>query len=700
MFKNTILLFALTFSFVTPKAQVVYQQTFSGLSMQSYTAANGTGSYALFQAPYQTINDSRQNRVGTSLNPNTPFNAPALKSAGWVISANGPDTFAVSTSWLDTAANSVSRWFITPTISVPPTGNVIFKWKARSPYQEARDGYELYVKATTNSSLTPQDFVPGDRLFIKPDNNTPGGGENSNWTNRSVQLLPQLMGQTVRIAFRNNSKDRFQLWIDDLIMETVPFLRDVEMAEAETGRYIKAGSPDSVRFTFKSKGAATIYSIQCGFQFHNSSPAYFSYTNSSGWSYDELVRLTIPVTYSLGSSGRYKVRVWVNSLNGLSDQNTLNDTATAFVCVQTTDVPKGVLLEQVLSANSGQSPDGMQKTLALQSNSVIIVNIHQNDSLVIPSFTGHISANNLSVCTAMANRRFFNDINGTSFGRLHYAPKTASELSATAPVSISIVSKSFNTTTRELLFNVKVDVFTELAGNYSLIAYLVENQVYGPVSDTTVNGYNQLNDFYSVPWSFYYQKGYFSPALGTHVLNAWEYKHQNVLLHALDGPYGDNSVIPSGGGTLFNDYSKTYLYTLPQTPAGIHKWIPENIYLVVFVAENGGDIKNKRVLNVIREKMISGTEVVALPNRQQNNNSFLIYPNPSAGYFFISTGEHKKTDLFSYSVFDLNGRELLSGNFPGGREAVLSFPELNNGVYFIRIKESHNTFTQKIVITR
>src|SRR5574343_956188 len=65
------------------QSQVVYSERFNGSTLTSYTASNGAGSYTSMPASFYNINDGRYNNVGTSLNPNTPFNNSALKTAGW-----------------------------------------------------------------------------------------------------------------------------------------------------------------------------------------------------------------------------------------------------------------------------------------------------------------------------------------------------------------------------------------------------------------------------------------------------------------------------------------------------------------------------------------------------------------------------------------------------------------------------------------
>lgn len=543
-------------------AQVFYSEKFSGVTLQSYTATNGTATYTDIPSGMQVINDGRHNEIGTVLNPNTPFNNPALLTRGWVVGTNNVDTFAVSTSWLDTTTNSVSRWLITPTISVA-NANTILKWRAKSPDPSYKDGYEVYViKTNSNASLTANNFVLGDRYFVLLDNNTAGGGEKTDWNNRSVNLL-NFIGDTVRIAFRNNSKNRFQLWLDDIQVEQVSNNVDAEMLAVETTKYIKTGMQDSVIAYFTNKGASTIYSITLNYQVGNSTVYTYNFGSSEGWGYNSFNRVAFPLTYSLSSSGRYPVKVWVSSVNSNIDQNNNNDTTTTHVSAQFISIPKTVLAEQFLSSKDGDSPDGQEKLNSIQSNSLIVVNIHDNDSMAVPSMTPFINDYKSANSTALVDRNYFVDLKSTSVNKPAYLTKTNQRMAAVAPVSVSVVNKIYNSSTNEIVFTVKADFETDVEGDYRINAYLTENYVYGAVNDTSINGFNQYNDYHSVPWSPYYQLGYFSSTANTYILNAWQYKHHNVLIQAPDGPYGLPGIITTTASTLAQSFTKSYIFTLP-----------------------------------------------------------------------------------------------------------------------------------------
>lgn len=691
-----LFLIALLFNFKL-NAQVIYSEKFSGLALQSYTSATGPGTYTDIPTGMQTIDDSRNNKTGTSLNPNTPFNNTNLKTRGWVVTSNSIDTFAVCTSWLDTATNSVNRWLITPTISVT-NANSILSWRAKSPDPSYRDGYEVYIIKTNNSgSLTANNFALGDRYFILLDNNTSGGGEKPDWNNRSVNLL-SFIGDTVRIAFRNNSKNRFQLWLDDIKVQSVSNNVDAEMIAAETTKYIKTGTQDSVKAYFTSKGASTIYSITLNYQVGNSSVYSFNFGSTEGWAYNSIGRVAFPITYSVGSSGRYPVNVWVSAVNGTVDQNNSNDTAKTHVSAQFISIPKTVLAEQFLSATNGDSPDGQEKLLSIQSNSLIVVNIHDNDSMAVPSMTPFIAEYKTANSTAVIDRNYFSDIKGTSVAKPSYYTKSNQRMAAVAPVSVSIVNKIYNSSTNEVVFTVKADFETDVVGDYRISAYLTENYVYGAVNDTSINGFNQYNDYHSVPWSPYYQLGYFSTTANTHVLNAWQYKHHNVLIQAPDGPYGLPGVITTTASTLAQSFTKSYIFTLPNATNGAHIYKADNIYIVGFVAEFSADKNKRTVLNAVKEKLIAGPEVISV-NELETSFETVLYPNPSNGTFNIKLPESLTNEAIGVSIKDMLGRVVLNTTSEGINSIVtINNSGLQQGTYLVEISAKGKRSVKKLII--
>ena len=189
----------------------------------------------------------------------------------------------------------------------------------------------------------------------------------------------------------------------------------------------------------------------------------------------------------------------------------------------------------------------------------------------------------------MVDRFYFTDLQTTTIDRPYYTNRVNARLNMVTPASVSIINKTYNVTNNLLTFTIKADFVGEVKGDYRINAYIIENQVGGVVSDTTINGYNQLNNYYNIPWSPYYQKGYYSPTGDTYVLNLGQYRHQNALIYSFDGSYGNGGLIPTIGGTQNQSYQQTYTYTIPTPSNGTNKFNVDNMYVVGFVAEYSTD---------------------------------------------------------------------------------------------------------------
>lgn len=679
-------------------SQIIYSESFSNLALQSYTATNGTGAYTMVPSGFAVINDSHNNKIGTTINPNTPFNYSSLKTSGWVTAYNNNvnDTFLVSTSWLDSSSITVDRWVITPPVSITAL-NTVLRWSAMSPDPNYRDGYEVYA-TTVTANPTKTDFTIDNLLYSMVDNNTLLGGENTSWTNRSAKL-DAYIGKTVRFAFRNNSKDRFQLWLDDIQVATIPTSKDIALTAVEATKYILTNTADSVKVTFTNLGATTATSITLNYMVGNSSVQTQTFITILGWGNSSVNKAVFSLPYNVTSPGYYKIKAWLSAVNGSVDQNTTNDTATFYVTAQSVNVPRTVVMEQFVSANNGDSPDAQEKALALSSSSLIVVNVHHADSFELATAATLISDYKTNSSTAMMDRYYFSDLNQVAISKSQYTPKSSKRIAAVSPASVSIINKAYNNNTNELTFSVKADFVGEVKGDYRINAYLVENNVYGKVSDTTVNGFNQLNNYYSVSWSPYYQKGYFSPTENTYVLSAWLYKQQNVLVHMFGGAYGNPGAIPSTGGTAGQSYQQSYTVTIPTVTNGSYKFNLSNLYIVGFVSEGSSNKNNRTILNGVKDKLTVGAEVIGIEEQLVNSLSFGVYPNPSNGQSYLKLNASELNKQIQLRVTTIFGQTVYESSFYS-KNALneLDLEGLNNGAYFMELDIDGHKINKKLII--
>lgn len=690
--------------FTCTKAQILFSNSFGNLTLQNDIQVFGsktiTTTYTTVPAGYDLINDGFKNNVGTVNAPNQPFNVASLKTTGWAVGYNATeaDTFLVSTSWLDTSA-ATKRFIVTPVIN-SISANSVLSWYAKSPDPNFLEGYEVYVTTNTSGTLTASDFT-STPVFAIADGSTPGQGEKSVWTKHGLSLATYSL-QNIRIAFKNISKNMFQLWIDDVVVESITNANDIALTESPAFyKYNKINNASAVFCTATNLGNNNVNSITLNYQFTGFSVMTQTFVLATPLTPYAKGNYTFTIPYSIPVAGYYPLKISVNKVNGSTDSNANNDTINSNVTIVTAVPAKNTLVEQFLSAYDGYSPDGQEKLKALTNGSVIAVNHHDGDSLKTSSIGNLITTYRKKTTTAMVDRTYFSDVNSVPVERTSYATRITQRNSVIVPATISITNKNYDSITRVLNFTVSTTFVGEVKGDYRINAFVTENNVYGPVMDTSYNGWNQLSFMYNIPFSSYFQQGYYLPVQNGYVLAAAKYKHQNVLDASLDGAFGTAGLIPATGGTQGQTYNRAYSYTVPATPAGQFRYMHENMYLVAYVSEYNANPDKCTVLNCTQDKMTSRSESLVSVSELNSKAEFLLYPNPSYGITNILIPENSFRNRVNISVIDILGKEVYN------QDAGMSFGliqmnlnHLENGSYFMMLSDGNTKTVKKLVIVK
>jgi hypothetical protein len=660
-----------------------------------------TTTYTTAPSGFDLINDGLKNNIGSYNAPNKPFNVAALKTTGWAVgySSMEADTFLVSTSWLDTNTY-VRRFIVSPVIS-SVTANSVLSWEAMAPDINYPDGYEVYITTNTTGTLTANDFTTANRVFYLADGNTPGSGEEHTWTKRGVSL-GAYAGQNIRVAFKNISQNMYQLWIDDIVVENRPNANDAELT---TGNgFYKYNTPNSfgaISCRITNKGHSNISNLSLGYSITGINNVSQSFVLPQPIQPYAVNDFTFSTAYNITTPGYYPVKIWVNTVNLAADDNHINDTLYTYLSIVTSAPAKNTLVEQFLKTSDGYSPDGQEKLKALASSSVITINYHDGDSLGIPSANSLIATYRKKTSTAMVDRSFFSDLNSVPVERTAYSTRINQRKSLVVPVSVSISNQNYDSLTRVLNFTVSAAFTGEVKGDYRINAILTENNVYGPYNDTTFNGWNQLSFMYNVPFSPYFQTGYYYSPLDGYVLNAGQYKHQNVAEIMLDGSFGVSGVIPSSGGTQGQTYTRAYSYTLPATPANQFRYTADNMYIVAYVAEHSINKNSRTVLNCVQNKVTSKSEALVGIKEHYTASDVVLYPNPAYHSAYVLIPENTFNNPVLITVVDITGREVYreESNVRSGLINI-DLMHLQSGTYFVLLNDGRKQLTKKLIITK
>jgi hypothetical protein len=140
----------------------------------------------------------------------------AYVNAAWEVREDFNDNVnqcvAFSTSWYEPAAAS-DDWMWTPLIAIPSTGATL-SWRAKTYDARFRDGYEVRVMKAEAGTPGGADGELGNQLSASTQVFSVDQ-ENTGWTAHSLSLA-DFAGHGIRIAFRNNSIDKFLLVVDDV----------------------------------------------------------------------------------------------------------------------------------------------------------------------------------------------------------------------------------------------------------------------------------------------------------------------------------------------------------------------------------------------------------------------------------------------------------------------------------------------------
>lgn len=154
----------------------------------------------------------------------TPNSAVSEYTAAWIPKADPLDAMnnvASSTSYFEPIGEA-SRWLITPSITLGPSGNVLF-WDALSHDPSFPDGYRILVSRTDTQIASFTDTL----YFIF-------GELADEWQTRQASLGSiGLDGETVHIAFINETDNGFKLYIDNIRVEKENYLAVDQFDSAE-----------------------------------------------------------------------------------------------------------------------------------------------------------------------------------------------------------------------------------------------------------------------------------------------------------------------------------------------------------------------------------------------------------------------------------------------------------------------------------
>ncbi len=288
----------------------------------------------------------------------------------WTVVQSGPTNKQVlSTSWF-TPVGKADDWLISPALDIT-VGNTFLIWEAYSPDASYRDGYE--VRLSTTDSLTPSFTTV---LLTVP-------AELTTTQTRSVKL-DAFIGQTIYFAFRNNSNDKYLLYMDNIRVEVLKD-NDVVVRDVTFEKYQSVGSVVPITVTVENHGALPLTSIVYSY-----TAGGYTYTDSlEGMNIAPLktTEITHNVNYELTTTGEFPIEINLSLPNGVEDGNPENNSGSKLIYSLSEQLPKKVVIEEGTGTWCTWCPRGavfMEQIATEFAEIAIPIAVHNSDPMELP----------------------------------------------------------------------------------------------------------------------------------------------------------------------------------------------------------------------------------------------------------------------------------------------------------------------------
>jgi hypothetical protein len=631
MKKLLLTVFALA-SIMGAKAQIIFQEDFDGVSGPT---AGGAGTYS-FPAGWSLFNID-------ALAPNASV---AYVNEAWErredFSFNAADSAAFSTSWY-TPAGTSNDWMFTPAISIP--ANTVLSWNAVTYDAAYPDGYEVRIMTVApnagnllSSSILLQSIA----------------AENTTWTTRT-QSLSAYAGQTVYIAFRNNSTDKFLLLIDDVKVEVnVNF--DAQLVTADTlTEYTLIPQTQTAPLVFtgdiKNNGNNALTNVRLNVTVKNSANATVYSASSTATGLAAGVTATYNVAgFTPTAVDDYTVKLYATATE--IDQVNSNDTITRLVIVtDSTYARDNSTVTGALGIGSGNGGYLGQDFEVLATDDLTTISVFYSRGYTNRQYAlavWNMSAGIPSTIIGTTDTLLYPD-NNSLFATIpmHGGPLTLAP-GRYAVTAIEFVADS----------TVQVGLTDE---------YFTRNRTWVNWPTSPLGGWGNNEDFNVASFLKSYA---IRPNFGCVVNVATTTTGATITATATGVSYqwidcGNSNAIIAG------ETNQSYTATASGN------------YAVIIT--NGSCVDTSACVNV----------TVTSIKEESSSNQLSVYPNPNTGSFVINATEAGK-----YTIFNELGQEVRSFELSAKNNFTMSVNDLSNGVYMISGVSKNKTVKQRIVVNK
>jgi len=617
-----------------------------------------------------------QNNVdGKTVFSSTAMNSYSFATNAWVTrnlsTSSDPITaahgrVAASTSYYNPAGQS-NDWLITPTFTVPANG--VLAWSAMAVDPSYPDGY--LVKISTTGTTTAS-F--GTTLLSVP-------AENSSWTTRSVNLNAYA-GQTVQIAFVNNSNDMYVLWLDDVQL-LVPAANDLILAATTPTGLNSFGSVSSnktITADVKNNGYNNVTNFVA--KYFNGVSTVSQNVTGLNLSYGQTANITFTTPYTITSANEANIKVWVELPgDGVQANDTLKTSIKGYSFVPN----HKVVFEEGTGTWCGWCPRGtvyMDSMYKVNPTTTALIAVHNGDPMTNTVYDAGIGNLISGYPTALCGRAV-EELDPSDMFTSY-----ATHLNDFGLANL-VITPTYNSTTRVADVVVNTQMAAGFLNNsstndYRLAIVFTENNVTG-----TTSTYAQTNYYSSASQN--------QPLVGagrnwqtsTNPVPAASMHYDFVARTILGGFTGQANSLPSSLSAGSTYTSSVFSYTVPAAYNASNM----NVHALLI------DAKTNIVYNANTVPLSSPTAVKQLASEKIE---VVVYPNPAKNNATVELNL-EKDETVTINVLSVMGQLVHSEtlNLSSGVKAInLNSENWSNGIYNVNITTNNGSVSRKLEIIK
>ena len=646
-------------------AQVHYSQNFSGLTL--------TTGYSTI--PTNMVGINVDGKPGATSANNAPFNAAPYTTLAFAVGSTATDTFALCTSWLNPVGQA-DRWLITPAIT-GLTATSILTWESMAVDPSYSDGFEVWVSVAAGANANPvvADFtaIPANKVFTL-------AAEANAFTPHGVSLAA-FAGQTVRVAFRDNSNDMFKLFIDDITVLDPP-ANDINLTAVTPSGQASWGAVSSTKTiggTVKNNGSSPITAFTAKYSDGTIVSQNFTGMNLA---YGQTYNFTFTTPYTIATATQAPLKVWVE-LTG--DANHNNDTLNSGIKGYSFMPTHKLVIEEATGTWCGWCVRGavyLDSMYHVHPTTTALIAVHNGDPMTDATYDTGMGTAVSGYPTILVDRTYSDDPSNAF-------TQYASHIGDFGVADLTI-TPTFNTTTRVATVSVDTKMASSFTNNtanndYRLAVVFTEMGVTG-----TASGYDQHN--------YYSSQSQNLPLVGAGhnwqtepaTVPAANMKYDFVARTILGGFTGMANSLPGTlvAGTTYNN--NTFTYTVP---AGYNADKMQVHALLI-------DATNNIIYNANTANLTATFGIESIASGQQE---FGLYPNPAADMATIALNLNA-AETVSVNVYNAMGQlvysEVKNSTAAGENKIVINTQSFANGMYNVTISSKQGVATKKLTISK